>query len=295
MSAQVKTMIFAAFFGSRRWIKIKTTNTLTGKAQGGLMDCSEGSLQLRTIFIDPDYHAEFERTQTMNLHDDFTQRVTVFTDPADTAQWIGSPNPAVQRRLLDRIGGEVARATSLVSYAPGAHFERHLHGGGEEIVVLDGVFSDENGDYPAGSYLRNPPGSAHAPFSRDGCLLFVKLWQFAADDLVRVRIDTRAAQWHQGLVPGLKVLPLHQHAGVNSALVQWAPNTRFQPHIHAGGEEILVLSGVFSDEFGDYPQNTWLRNPRGSRHTPFTGVEGALIYVKTGHLGANFMQPGEPG
>ena len=224
----------------------------------------------------------------MNLNNDFTVRVI---KRSDDGQWQPSPNPAVQRRMLDRIGGEVARATTLVRYAAGSKFDRHIHGGGEEIFVLEGVFSDEHGDHPAGTYLRNPPGSSHAPFSRDGCLLFVKLWQFAGDDLNPVHIDTYSAQWHQGLVPGLKVLPLHTHDGVNTALVRWAPNTQFQEHVHAGGEEILVLSGVFSDESGDYPQGTWMRSPRWSRHAPFTGPEGALIYVKTGHLGATFLTP----
>lgn len=191
--------------------------------------------------------------------------------------------------MLDRVGQEVARATSVVRYAPGSRFERHLHAAGEEIFVLEGVFSDESGDHPAGTYLRHPPGSAHAPFSREGCLLFVKLRQFTTADLLRVRIDTRAAAWRQGMVPGLMVMPLHSHDGVDTALVRWAPNTVFNAHSHPGGEEILVLDGVFRDEAGEYPALTWLRSPRWSRHAPFTGPEGALIYVKVGHLGADFL------
>jgi anti-sigma factor ChrR (cupin superfamily) len=224
----------------------------------------------------------------MNLNDDFSQRVVT---PAAQARWVTSPLPGVERRLLDRVGGEVARATSVVRYAPGSRFDRHVHGGGEEILVLEGVFSDESGDHPAGTYLRNPPGSAHAPFSREGCVLFVKLWQFMAGDTAPLRIDTRRAPWRPGLVPGLSVLPLHSHEGIDTALVRWAPMTRFQPHRHPGGEEILVLEGVFSDEGGDYPAQTWLRSPRWSQHAPFTGPEGALIYVKVGHLGAGFPAP----
>jgi anti-sigma factor ChrR (cupin superfamily) len=221
------------------------------------------------------------------LNADFDQRVVV-SPPASHA-WEPSPEPGVHRHRLDRIGGEVARATSLVRYAPGSRFARHLHGGGEEILVLDGTFSDEQGDHPAGTYLRNPPGSAHAPFSHEGCTLFVKLWQFAQTDRETVRVDTHAAPWQPGLVPGLAVLPLHEHDGVSTALVRWAPDTRFNPHHHPGGEEILVLQGLFRDEQGEYPAGTWLRNPRWSRHSPFTGAEGALIYVKVGHLGAPFL------
>jgi len=194
--------------------------------------------------------------------------------------------------MLDRVGAEVARATSIVRYAAGSRFDRHVHDGGEEILVLDGVFSDEHGDYPAGTYVRNPPGTSHAPFSRSGCTLFVKLWQFAADDTEPVRIDTLTAAWHPGLVAGLSVMPLHEHDGVSTALVRWAPQTRFNTHAHPGGEEILVLEGVFSDEHGHYAAGTWLRNPRGSRHTPYTGAEGALIYVKVGAIGAGFLTPG---
>ena len=224
---------------------------------------------------------------TMNINDDLSFRIVA---RAADATWTPSPLPGVDRRMLDRVGDEVARATSIVRYAPGSHFDRHVHDGGEEILVLEGVFSDESGDYCAGNYLRNPPGSAHAPFSREGCVLFVKLRQFASGDLATVRIPTRATPWRPGLVPGLSVMPLHSHGGIDTALVRWAPNTRFNAYSHPGGEEIFVLDGIFSDEGGDYAAGTWLRSPRWSRHTPFTGPEGALIYVKVGHLGAEFLQ-----
>ena len=219
----------------------------------------------------------------MNLNSNFKARAV---QHAADATWTPSPLPGVDRRMLDRVGGEVARATSIVRYAAGSRFDAHNHPGGEEILVLDGVFSDEHGDYPAGTYLRNPPGSRHAPFSTGGCTLFVKLWRFAADDLTPVRIDTRSAAFRPGLVDGLTVLPLHEHHGVSTALVRWAPDTQFQMHTHPGGEEILVLEGVFRDEDGVYPAGSWLRNPRWSRHTPFTGPEGALIYVKVGAMDA---------
>lgn len=218
----------------------------------------------------------------MNLRDDFSQRVV---DRAPEATWHASPAQGVSRRLLDRVGDEVARATSVVRYAAGSRFDHHVHGGGEEILVLDGVFSDDSGDHPAGTYLRNPPGSGHAPFSVGGCTLFVKLWQFAATDTAPVRIDTRTALWRPGRLPGLSVLPLHEHDGVATSLVRWAPHTDYPTHTHVGGEEIYVLDGVYNDDLGSYPAGTWMRSPRWSRHAPFTGPEGALIYVKVGHLG----------
>ena len=226
-------------------------------------------------------------TRPGTLNHDFSQRVVLHT--ADLP-WLASPMAGVERRMLDRIGGEVARATSIVRYAPGSRFSRHVHGGGEEYLVLEGVFSDEHGHNPPGTYVRNPPGSGHSPYSEGGCTIFVKLWQFAATDTQPVRIDTRAADWRPGLVEGLSVLSLHEHDGVSTALVRWVPHMRFHPHRHPGGEEILVLEGSLHDEEGDYPALTWLRNPRGSVHTPWAGPEGALIYVKVGHIGARWME-----
>ncbi len=222
----------------------------------------------------------------MQINSDFSQRVMV---GPEQYQFVPSPLPGVSRMMLDRVGGEVARATSIVRYEPGAGYSPHRHDGGEEILVLDGVFSDEHGDYPAGSYLRNPPGSSHQPFSVGGCTLLVKLWQFAEDDLAQFSLDTQTAVWRPGLVPGLSVLPLHEHNGVQTALVRWAPHTQFNRHVHAGGEEILVLEGLFCDEFGEYPAKSWLRSPRYSSHAPFTQAEGALIYVKVGHFDAGLL------
>ncbi len=221
----------------------------------------------------------------MNINDDFDRRVALNT--ADAA-WTPSPQAGVERRMLDRVGGERARATSIVRYAPGAGYASHVHEGGEEIFVLQGVFSDEHGDYPAGTYLRNPPGSSHTPFSRDGCMLFVKLWQFAPDDTETVRIDTTKAAWYPASARGVSVLPLHEHAGVNTALVRWAPNTHIPPHRHLDGEEILVLAGKFHDENGTYGPASWLRSPRGSRHTPHTGPEGAILYIRAGGIGVRY-------
>lgn len=225
----------------------------------------------------------------MRVNANFDQPVVVQSDRLD---WMTSPTPGVERRMLDRVGDEVARATSIVRYAPNAVFPEHRHGGGEEILVLEGLFRDETGEFPAGSYIRNPIGTAHAPAAGpEGAIIFVKLHQFDPDDRTSVQVDTRSAPFAPGLVPGLSVLPLHSHGTENTALVRWAPQTRFNPHQHWGGEEILVLDGVFHDEHGAYPAGSWLRSPHLSSHTPFTRDEGALIYVKTGHLGEDTLKP----
>ena len=216
----------------------------------------------------------------MKLNSDFSQRVVV--NPA-SLEWVDSPVPGIQRQLIERDGGEVARATSIVRYAAGSSFENHRHDLGEEIVVLDGVFSDESGSFGPGTYLKNPPGSSHAPSSAAGCTLFVKLRHLDPADSQRIVVDTRQAAWFAGLVPGLSVLPLSEFGSQHTALVRWAPGTRFNAHRHYGGEEIYVLDGVFEDEFGRYPAGTWIRSPHLSAHRPFSG-EGCTIFVKTGHL-----------
>jgi anti-sigma factor ChrR (cupin superfamily) len=227
----------------------------------------------------------------MDLNTDLDQRVVLDTT---ALPWTPSPMAGVDRRLLDRRGGEVARATSIVRYAPGSHFDRHVHGGGEEVLVLEGTFSDERDDYPAGTYLRNPVGSSHAPFSEPGCTILVKLHQMHPADQRQLVIDTHSAEWLPGLVAGLEVMPLHAFGSEHGALVRWAPGTLFQPHSHPGGEEILVLEGVFQDEQGTYPAGSWLRNPPGSVHRPWSEV-GCTIWVKTGHLPATLGPDGSEG
>ncbi len=185
--------------------------------------------------------------------------------------------------MLERDGGERARATSVVRYAPGSRFSPHRHDGGEELFVLEGVLEDEFGTYGTGTYIMNPPGTAHTPASALGCVLWVKLRHLGPEHGERVVVDTQAAVWRPGLVPGLAVLPLGSHGTQHTALVRWAPGTRFQRHQHWGGEEIYVLSGVFEDEHGRYPAGHWLRSPHLSQHTPFSD-EGCTILVKTGHL-----------
>src|SRR6516162_7839128 len=143
---------------------------------------------------------------SMELNADFSRRVVVHTA---RLPWAASPMAGVERRMLDRIGDEVARATSIVRYAPGSHFSPHTHGGGEEFFVLEGVFQDEHGEFPAGSYVRNPPTSRHTPGSVPGCILFVKLWQFDLSDRTRVGINTGQMPYRPAADrPGVELISL---------------------------------------------------------------------------------------
>jgi anti-sigma factor ChrR (cupin superfamily) len=197
--------------------------------------------------------------------------------------WVDSPVPGVERRILARDGDEVAQATSIVRYSPGCHFPRHRHDQGEEFLVLHGEFCDEFGSYPEGTYVKNPAGTSHAPYSILGCELFVKLRQLDSNDQERVVVQTAGAKWLPGRHPGLTVLPLSEFGYHHTALVRWAPGTQFIAHRHYGGEEILVLEGIFEDENGRYPRGTWIRSPHLSEHRPFS-QQGCTIFVKTGHL-----------
>lgn len=213
------------------------------------------------------------------LNMDFTQRLVIDTLALD---WVASPANGVNRKPLEREAAESGHVTSIVEYLPGTRFSKHTHPLGEEILVLKGVFSDELGDYPAGTYLRNPPGSAHAPFSEHGCVILVKLNQFDEHDLEYVRIDTNQASW-QPVIGEMEILPLHSFKQENVALLRWNGTDAYHSHGHFGGEELLVLEGTLIDEHGEYPKGTWTRSPHASQHVPYV-TEPTTLWFKTGHL-----------
>jgi hypothetical protein len=217
----------------------------------------------------------------MQLNADFSQRAAVH---AAMLEWTASPLAGVERRMLDRIGGEVARATSIVRYAPGSRFSRHVHAGGEEFFVLEGVFQDEQGDYPAGSYVRNPPTSAHTPGSEPGCTILVKLWQFDAADRTQVRVDTsQCAYQRDPLRAGVEVMPLYQDMHEVVALERWRAGIEVSLE-SLGGLELIVLDGDFAAAGDVFRYQSWLRLPPGSVGRATVGLQGCRVWIKTGHL-----------
>ena len=219
-----------------------------------------------------------------DINADLNQQVVI-----DTAnmEWQPSPSGTVWRKPLYREGGEFGPVTSIVKYDAGGKFRTHSHPQGEEIFVLEGEFCDDHGRYPAGTYLLNPDGTQHAPYSDQGCILLVRLRQYDGEDRKQVLINTNETSWHQGMVEGLTVLPLYSQMDYpeNMALVRWRPETYFPQHTHPGGEEIFVIEGTFEDDHGVYPQGTWIRSPHMSIHRPYS-KEGCLIYVRVGGLAA---------
>ena len=228
----------------------------------------------------------------MELNADFTQRAVVHAARLD---WTPSPLPGVERRMLDRIGGEVARATSIVRYAPHSAFSRHVHGGGEEFLVLDGVFQDEHGDYPAGAYVRNPPTSAHTPRSEGGCTILVKLWQFNANERTQLRIDTRGLAYSPDpLRTAVGRIPLFRDAHEVVALEHWRPGAEV-PLRSPAGLELLVLEGTFDDGTEGFEYLSWLRLPPATTADVRAGIQGCRVWVKTGHLAReNLLGPAAP-
>ena len=213
------------------------------------------------------------------LNMDFNESVVIDTS---AMAWEASPMPGVWRKPLARAAAEHGHTTSIVRYDPGSSFSPHAHPLGEEILVLEGTFADDHGEYPAGTYLRNPPGSTHSPRSDDGCVLLVKLDQFDPEDLDPVRIDTRSHPW----LPGeerLEIMLLHDFGYESVVLQKWPASARARPHQHFGGEEIFVVSGTLCDEYGEYPAGTWLRLPHCSEHCPYA-VDATVVWLKTGHL-----------
>ena len=217
----------------------------------------------------------------MELNADFSQRIAVH---AARLPWVASPIPGVDRRMLDRIGDEVARATSVVRYAPASRFSAHTHGGGEEFLVLEGVFQDEHGDYPAGSYVRNPPTSRHTPGSAPGCTLFVKLWQFDPEDRTPVRRDAQALVYtHAQGRPGVEVAALFHDRREEVRMERWQPNASVVLDLPGGGE-FLVLDGGFDEGGEGFASQSWLRLPPRGRLCAIAGKDGCTLWVKTGHL-----------
>ena len=215
------------------------------------------------------------------LNQNYTLPVVV---DGSTLTWEASPAASVWRKKLERQAAETGMATSIVRYEAGARFETHKHPNGEEIFVLSGVFSDETGDYPAGTYIRNPAGTAHAPFSTGGCEIFVKLCYFEPGDSQLLRINSHKAGWQQGMDNLQKVLPLHQFNHEVTQLVALDSGARWRPVVPEFGFEALVISGDIWFEGNRLPAMSWIRLPAGQQ--PLFEVRGnaAQLLVKTGHL-----------
>lgn len=220
---------------------------------------------------------------TDDLRGDFARFELAHTDEM---QWQPSPSPTVWRKRVERTGPlEAGRVTTIVRYDPGSRFHSHGHPGGEEIFVLSGTFSDEHGDYAPGTHLLNPEGFEHAPFSEEGCVIFVKLRQYGGEDRPQQQVKTQGGVWRPGTVDGHEVLRLYSQDGHPETihLERIAPGVTLPSRVVEGGEEVFVIAGAFSDEHGTYREGTWARYPADLSHTRGT-TDGCTLYVKRSHL-----------
>ena len=218
-----------------------------------------------------------------SINGDLSIRATV-----DTArmQWAPSPSRSVWRKRVHLVGPpECGQVTSVVRYEPHSSFPTHDHPGGEEIFVLDGIFSDEQGDWPAGTFLLNPEGFRHTPFSEVGCVIFVKLRQFAGRERAHVVVATHELDWMQSPIPAVSEKRLYEQPGFSDQVVleRWSPDADLGMRTYPQGAEMFVLDGEFADEAGRYASGCWLRFPAGSAHRPHT-TRGCTLYVKRAGL-----------
>ena len=221
------------------------------------------------------------KNDSPSLNADLSRRVAVNTQDMD---WTASPGGHVLRKRVHLSGpAESGQVTSVVRYIAGASFPAHDHPGGEEILVLDGVFSDEHGDWPAGTYLLNPEGFRHSPFSQEGCTLFVKLRQFPGKDRVHIALQTNDKPWTDGGRSEVtcKVLYAQQPYTDHMRLERWESPATMGEIIFPEGAELFVLGGSFDDQFGSYRSHSWLRIPAGESLVPISR-QYCEVYIKEG-------------
>ena len=204
------------------------------------------------------------------MNSDYEQKALIDTN---TIQWQETQVKNVFKKILAIKDKE---ETSLIRLNEGSVLNQEQKINSVEIFVLEGTYINEYGEYPQGTYLRLPEENEALVKSDKACVIFRKTNFFT--DKQKIIIDTNATLWLQGQ-GNLEVMPLYEQ----TALVKWPKGERFIPHKHWGGEEIIVLKGVFMDEYGEYPKGSWIRSPHLSEHFPYVNEE-TIIFVKTGHM-----------
>jgi quercetin dioxygenase-like cupin family protein len=231
----------------------------------------------------------YQQSQQIDLHNTQVEHMQLNHDLSQNArvnlgqsEWLPSPAAGVKRLILEREGGEkTIRATSIVAYAPNSKFAAHSHPKGEEFYVLAGTFSDQYGDYPAGSYVRNPPGSSHAPFSQNGCLIWVKLQQFSPDDNQHCVISTFEAEKNITSSDFHKQSLFDDYEGVD--LLNAQQDFVLSQSDFDDGVEILILVGQLSNGEHIHQQGSWLRFAAG-RSEDIRVSKHTQLLVKSRHL-----------
>lgn len=217
----------------------------------------------------------------MSFNADIGRRVTTHINHA---KWVATRSKGVELLRFEHINEVKDVATSLMRFAPGSYCPTHVHGGGEEYLVLEGTFQDEAGDYPTGSYVRQPPGSRHTPRTDEGCLLFMKTWQFAPRDRRHVNIDAFAqAIYTTRMRPGVEMQSLFSDSREDVRIEHWAPNQLIEL-VPCNGLELIVLTGDYTEIGVAHKRYSWSRLPPGCPLKARAGEFGTRVLVKEGHL-----------
>lgn len=218
------------------------------------------------------------------LNMDFEKTVIIDTEQAE---WVPSPKAGVWRKPLAREEAEQGHATSIVKYEPGASFSPHDHPKGEEILVLDGTFSDATGDFSSGTYFRNPAGFKHAPFSKEGCLILVKLHQFQSRDNKRVSIDTNYNNFvnNPTNTENNHVLRLHSYREEAVTILFCREGQAVAPRTDENpiGRELFILSGAITEGSNQHKKGTWIRCAATDTRQ-WTAQKDSVIWFKSGHF-----------
>jgi len=224
----------------------------------------------RAAFRDDDQEGE--------INSDFSIPVAIETQ---AMEWLDSPMPNVHRKRLELIGASMPRLTTVVRFAPDSYFKAHTHDGGEEFLVLDGVFSDAFGNFAKGSYVRNPPGTSHQPFTKEGCTILVKLRQFQSGDKIQFSINTaNDRNWNKSSAVGVEHMPLHQFQSEQVGMYKFNNNSASLNLDIEALAEIYIFSGNLEINQKNYSQGYWLRYP-ASTSLEIKSLGEAIIWIKT--------------
>ena len=240
--------------------------------------------------------------QWIELNADKKNSVLVNVDGAAATQAAGQTD--VKRTMYERVGGEVARASTKVTFKPNTPFPSHVHDGGEEFVVLSGVWKDKWGNFPKYTYIRNYIGSSHEPsIGEEGCEIFVKLRQMSAkvSELEHWSVDFSRANnesvrlyqgWSKNEHTDTEYRELFESPYERVYAEYLEPKSVINDKIPKGGQEIFVIDGEFEDALGKHKEHSWARyGADGESRERKAGAEGALLYVKEGHRDAPEVGP----
>uniref|UniRef100_A0A7S4JRH3 ChrR-like cupin domain-containing protein n=1 Tax=Odontella aurita TaxID=265563 RepID=A0A7S4JRH3_9STRA len=267
-------------------------------------DRSRGSTDAMRVAGDDSVSPASERRRPeglIELRSDKTRAELVRTGEID---WIATSQAGgVSRKMIERLGTEkVARATTIVRFAPNQSFPRHSHDGGEEFLVLDGVWRDDYGSFGKYSYIRNYIGSGHTPtIGEEGCVILVKLrqmshlskgepehrnWVGLTPDRV---CDEGRTMDEEGVV---KKLSLFSSPLESTSVQVWPKESSLVIKVPKHGAELFVVDGSFTSQLlGDHDERSWCRIPNDGEevrdfHVRTLG-EDVYVWVKEGHLASD--------